>query len=61
MPYDAEFYRLLSKCYLAVKRDSEARETLRQGVLIFPQDPGIRDLLKQSETSRERYSTAAPK
>jgi Tetratricopeptide repeat len=61
MPYDAEFYRLLGKCYLAMKRDSEARETLRKGVLIFPQDPGIRDLLKQSETSSDRSSTAAPK
>jgi Flp pilus assembly protein TadD len=51
MPYDAEFYRLLGKAYLTLKRNSEAQEILRKGSQIFPQDPGVQELLKQTEAS----------
>jgi hypothetical protein len=51
MPYDAEFYRLLGKGYLALKRNSEAQEILRKGSQIFPQDTGLRELLKQTGAS----------
>jgi hypothetical protein len=52
LPYDAEYYRLLGKAYLDLSRASDAREILAKGAQIFPQDSGIRELLKQTETSR---------
>jgi len=51
MPYDAMFYRLLGKGFLSLNKTREATQILRTGVQIFPQDPEIRELLKQSETS----------
>jgi len=52
LPYDAEYYRLLGKAFLNLSRASEAHEILAKGAQIFPQDSGIRDLLKQADTSR---------
>ena len=52
LPYDAEYYRLLGKAFLNLSRASDAREILAKGAQIFPQDSGIRELLKQANTSR---------
>jgi Flp pilus assembly protein TadD len=51
MPYDAIFYRLLGKVYRSLKKNAEATQILRRGAEIFPQDPEIRELLRETEPS----------
>ena len=49
MPYDALLYRLLGSSYLSLRKNSEAAALLQQAVQVFPQDAGLRKLLKDSE------------
>jgi len=47
IPYDAELYRLLGRTYLSLKKTNDAYQVLIKANQFFPQDIGIRDLLKQ--------------
>jgi hypothetical protein len=47
IPYDVELYRLLGRTYLSLKKTNDAYQVLSKANQVFPQDIGIRDLLKQ--------------
>jgi len=58
IPYDAELYRLLGRTYLSLQKQDEACQVLGKANQTFPQDDGMRDLLKQCV--REAKSSASP-
>jgi hypothetical protein len=50
-PYDAELYRLSTRIYLTLNKMQDACEVAAKGSQRFPQDDGMRTLMKRCDAA----------